>query len=62
MNIQLIRKLGANPCYKCKNRRPNCHAECDKYQKYVLIIKKANFEASRENIIGYSTWLKKIRR
>ena len=62
MNVRLIRKLGANPCTKCKERHPNCHVDCVRYQKWALIIKKANFEERRESFIGYSSWLNKVRR
>lgn len=24
------------PCYKCDERKMNCHSECDKYKKYLL--------------------------
>lgn len=37
------------PCYGCENRMVGCHAECEHYKEYRLILKAQAEEKSKRN-------------
>lgn len=37
----LINRI-SSPCYKCENRHPNCHGECEPYNDYKAKVADLN--------------------
>lgn len=46
--------MSCAPCKGCKERKENCHSECEKYQEFLKENEKIR-EARKEDTINRST-------
>lgn len=54
-----MNSLLTNPCKGCEDRKPNCHASCEKYISWLNLYHKVKREEKVERVLGYSGWLEK---
>lgn len=66
----MISNAITSPCKDCRERKPNCHASCEKYEQYKLDIQQIRDEGKGAEMAdgyvyrqgrSYHIWLNKRR-